>query len=364
MFFRRHTDGTRITVPLQDQYAGPRPSPCWIIGGGASLSQSVANQILATPAPRFTVNLAGSGLLRPHFWTSYDPTVRFHRSIYLDASVTKFVHLGRAMDLVPETPFKVCDCPALYFFDRDPQRGFYDFPRAEQRTVTDWQDSMIQAIDIAYRLGFRELYLIGCEMLIPPSVPLRQAARRLGVSYQHGELLGEFVNRCEFAGLPRGRIEEFSSGPQYHFDEQKPLSAAIQTDFHYFRVVEYLRLSGRALALAGLRLFNVTPRSRLRHAVPALTLRQACRRINALTGNPAEEPTRGRYTDGQSRQPRGIGPMRDFRPHFWPAVSKSAATPSASTRPKESPSPPAGREQGKSPFDDLPEIPVDLNEVG
>jgi hypothetical protein len=316
-------------------------------------------EILATPAARFAVNLAGTGLFRPHFWTSYDPTARFHRSIYLDAAVTKFVHDARAMDLVPETTFKVCDCPALFFFDRLPGRGYHDFPGTGAQPITDWQDSLIQAIDIAFRLGFRDLYLAGTEMCVAPAEELQQVAAARGIVYEPHSLLGDFIKRCEQGGLVSDEWERLAADRQYHFDEAKPLAAAIQTDQHYFRVAQNLRLVRRSLALAGLRIFSVTPESRLNDYFPYLPAGEACDRIRAAVGDPRREQTRGRYADGRHRQPPRLGPMRDYRPHFWPAPNSPPAAP-ANQQP--APLPPADRLRRA--LENLPEVAVDINEQG
>jgi len=355
MFWRRSTDGLREPVALENQFAGPVPTACWIIGGGPSLARLNLAALTASPAPKFAINLAGSGLLRPQFWTSYDPTCRFHRSIYLDPSVTKFVHAPRAMDLVPETTFKVCECPALFLFDRDKQRGFTTFPGQGSAPITDWQDSLIQAIDLAYRLGFRDLYLVGSEMQIAPSRELLKIALAAGVAWQRGELLGNLVRGCERQGLSREALESLSTGPQYHFSETKSLAAAIQTDFHYYRVCQYLRLARRAMALAGLRLFSVTPHSRLNAFFPHFTLAAACARILAQTGDPRTETTQGRYSRPEKRQPDTARGTRDFKPHFWNA----AGEPDPVKTPPEQP--PALRSKLQQAVEALPEIVVDLN---
>ncbi|SFH68384.1 motility associated factor glycosyltransferase family protein [Planctomicrobium piriforme] len=357
MFFRRHTDGARVSVPLENQFAGPFATPCWIIGGGPSLSKLAIDEILNSPAPRFAMNLAGAGLLRPHFWTSYDPTVRFQQSIYLDPSITKFVHEGRAMDLVPETTFKVCECPALYLIDREKQRGFQDFPGTGPSPITDWQDSLIQAIDIAYRLGFRDLYLAGCEMHVAPSRSLRRAAAERGVRFQPRMLLGEFARRCEQAGSSRAEIEARATEPQYHFDETKSFAAAIQTDFHYFRVCQYLRLARRSMALAGLRLFSVTPGSRLNDHFPSMTVSAACRRMTTQAGDPSTEQTRGRYSNPEERRLEHVGPMRDFRPHFWPAPKNPPHSATKSAPMNEN-------QRLQQALAEVPEVVIDLNEEG
>src|SRR5262245_6793510 len=145
MFYRLHTDHTQTPAGLEDAFGGPAPSACWLIGGGPSLAALPCDAIARSPVPKMCLNLAGPRLLRPTFWTSYDPSFRFHRSIYLDAGVIKFVHRRRAMDLVPETAFKVCECPATFFFDRQPERGFADFLAPHHSGIVDWNDTLVQA---------------------------------------------------------------------------------------------------------------------------------------------------------------------------------------------------------------------------
>jgi len=359
MFYRRSTDGMETPVGLENQYAGPVATACWIVGGGPSLTAAVADQIQQSPAPKFAMNLAGSGLLRPQFWTSYDPTCRFHRSIYLDPSITKFVHQGRGMDLVPGTGFKVCDCPSLFLIDRDKTRGFHNFPGQGTSPITDWQDSLIQTIEIAYRLGFRRLYLVGTDCCVTPSSDWKRQARAQGVTYQYGEPLTEFARRCERNGMTRTALETFSTGPQYHFDESKSLTAAIQTDFHYFRVCQYLRLARRSMALAGLQLISATPHSRLNTILPRLPVLAACRQILKTTGHPSEETTRGNYALPRKESSSRAG-MRDFRPHFWPTPEGPVRIPPAPGDRTKS----KAKSSLRAALAQIPDIPIPLNEEG
>jgi hypothetical protein len=386
VFFRLHTDGTRTPAALEHAFAGPTRTPCWIIGGGPSLANLPCAGIARTPVPKFCVNLAGHGLFRPNLWTSYDPSARFQRSIYLDASILKFVHERRAMDLVPETTFKVCECPATFFFERDPQRGFADFlgSRVESQgsrehsrlstvdsrpSIVDWNDSLVQAIDIAYRLGFRVLYLAGCEMFVQPPAEHLELAATNGVTYAPRETLAAFYERCEKAGLARGELERCGLPVQYHFDERKPLAATINTDMHYFRVSQYLRLVRRSLALAGMDLVSVTPQSRLNDYFPYRRAEDVLREIVEAVGNPALESTRGRYTLTGMRSPEGLGPMRDFRPHHSPKFAPAAPVRQGAPvgipgRTASDVNRSAARSRLRQALDELPEIEVGLNELG
>lgn len=316
-FYRLHTDQTRISVPLEHSFAGPTLSACWLIGGGPSLRALPYQAIRDSPVPKMCINLSGTRLLRPTFWTSYDPSVRFHRSIYLDPGVMKFVHRRRAADLIPETTFKVCDAPNTYFFDRDGQPGFADFLSSERGGIIDWADSMVQAIDILYRLGFRIIYLAGCEMRVPPSAKQIRCAHTFGVKYNPLRSLRDFLRDCERAGLSANELDTLGPGSHYHFDEHKPIQAAANTDLHYFRVSQYLRLSQRSMSLAGVQLISVTPHSRLNDYFPYIPARKVLRRIDREIGNPTTEPVVGLYRQTEPRQQRLLGPMQDFRPHHW-----------------------------------------------
>jgi hypothetical protein len=355
MFFRISTDGLETAASLEGAYSGSTRTSCWIVGGGPSLTALPCEQIAASPLPKFCVNLAGHGQLRPTFWTAYDPTARFQKSTYLDASILKILPRGRAMDVVPGTTAKVCDSPNTVFFDRDKTIGFRDFLTSGARGVTDWQDSLIQAIDIAFRLGFRVLYLAGCDMHVRPSQDWIDLSRASGVTYSPRELLRDFHQRCLQRGVPVQDLDSDQQTQQYHFEETKPLAAAIQTDLHYFRVAQYLRLSCKATALAGLELVSVTPDSRLNDYFRYEPADQVLLRVHSEIGDPANEPTRGLYTEQVSRSPQGLGPMRDFKPHHW-------AKDSGTARPVPSP---AAREQRLGRVAEaVRDIPVSIREEG
>lgn len=338
LFFRLQTDQTQVPVALEDQYSGPQRTSCWLLGGGPSLSRLPLTEITQCPVPKMSINLAGTGLIRPTFWTSYDPSARFLKSIYLDPGITKFVHRRRGMDLVPETTFKVCECPNLYFFERDGARGFANFVSREHPGIVDWADSFVQGIDILYRLGFRRIFLAGSEMRVTPSPAQQELARLRGVLWDSGEPLSEFVKRCVRAGLSEQELDVVEKCSPYHFDEQKSIRAAANCDQHYFRIVQYLRLCRRSLALGGLELISVTPDSRLNDHFEYRPVEQVLSEIKQEIGDPELEQTRGLYHVIGPRQTRSVAAMRDFKPHNWPAETPK---PGAAGVPAEMPVPPA-----------------------
>ncbi len=322
VFFRMGTDRERIPALLEGTFGGPLGSACWLVGGGPSLTSEVAEQIARSPIPRMAVNLAGTGLLRPAFWTAYDPTVRFLKSIYLDPGVMKFVHERRAMDLVPETTWKVCECPNLYLFEGDRQRGFQRFVSEGHRRIVDWNDSFVQAIDILFQLGFRRIYLAGCDLHIRASAELCKKAANRGVELSAERSLSEVVAACEKKGMLRSELSECDPGTLYHFDQAKSFRAAVATDQHYMRVVQYLRLSRRSIAMAGLELISVTPGSRLNDYFAYRSPQQVSEELEQSIGGPGMEKTDGLYEQTEPRTPPLKWTMKDFRPLHWTAEEK------------------------------------------
>lgn len=324
MFFRLTPDGRRHQVDLVHHYAGPFATSCWIVGGGPSLTDLPLDEIAASSAPVFAVNLAGSRLLRPTFWTAYDPSARFHRSTYLDAGVQKFVPRGRAMDLVPETTFKVADCPNTLFFDME-GRDYATAIAAGQSRVLDWCDSFVLALDIAYRLGFRRLYLAGCDMHVRASQEQLAWVASHGIDTDEITTISELDAAVQKTGVDREPLNETDPARIYHFDETKSFAASVSTDRHYDRIAQALRLSRRCFAQAGLELISVTPRSRLNDCFPYRSAAAVCERLAQQCGHIDTEREAGRYSLKGPRMPAVQWPMRDVPPPVRRHESQSEA---------------------------------------
>ncbi|MFN0196412.1 MAG: hypothetical protein ACKVT0_06685 [Planctomycetaceae bacterium] len=316
-FFRIATDQTVTHLPIDGVCGGPVPSTCWLIGGGPSLAKLPLAEIQSSPIPKMGINLSGVGLIRPTFWTAYDPSSRFLRSIYLDAGIMKFVPRRRGNDFIPGTNYKVCEAPNILFFERDVRRGFDNFLDGSNSKIVDWADTFVQAIDILYRLGFRRILLAGCEMRVRPSREQIERAAMLGVTYKPFGLLRDFVRDCEQAGLAASQLDLLEAGPHYHFDERKNIRTAVRTDQHYFRIVQALRLSRRSIAAAGLEIVSVTPQSRLNDVFAYRPIRKVLHEIESSIGTTSPATLRGCYQNIDSTVPSRYGPLEDVAPYRW-----------------------------------------------
>lgn len=335
LFFRTNTDKTQLdcTAVFRNAYAGTQPSACWIIGAGPSLKSLPVPSLEAiqqSPAGRMAVNMAGRGddgagwLLKPTHWTCYDQTARFSRSVFNDPSITKFVRASRATDLIPDGTEKICDCPSTYFVESE-FRKYGTFVDPHANAVNDSLDSFVQAVDIAFLLGFRELYLIGTEMRICPSKAQIALAESHDVTYPvvmpDKRVSDRLLHFAEAFADKRGielknacaELEAVDREDQYAFPEWKPFSDAVRCDTHYYDRVQYLRLARKTFAMNGLRIVSCTPGSRLNHWFPFEAVEDVCARLLSQHGDPKAEPCEGRYT---RPQPVRLPWHNDLRPFF------------------------------------------------
>lgn len=311
---------------LINSYAGIEPTPVWILGSSDTLTQEEMDLINASDIPVFGMNYSGRGKdgegwkIKPDYWTCFDPTPRFHKSIFLDPSIMKFVRDGRHLDLIPETNHKLCDAPNTYFFPSE-NRDYANFFSEEHQTINHSLDSFIQALDIAYRLGFRTFYCVNTELKIRPSEAQIELAKSHGVEYENGmvhriepkerivggklqsyvddywsDLLMDFVRECLKNQVATSeeklyeKMESLDRETQYSFNELKSFRAAVLSDNHYFERVQYLRLARKNMSLKGISLSTCSGTSRLSPWFNHVSVQSACEKhtlnthLDALSG--------------------------------------------------------------------------------
>jgi len=361
-FYRASMDGTWESLEnLRGHYAGTYPSSAWVVGGGPSLADADIDLINASPAPKMCVNYGGRGadgeglLIRPDFWTTYDPTSRFSRHVFLNPSIKKFCNGVRRRDLVPGGSEKVCDCPNMVLYNNE-NRGYADFIKPGGK-VLNCLDSFIQAIDILYHLGFRTIYCVGTDLAVWPSESQIELARSAGVEYDaermcvtlvdpksdnkpyQSDLLADFVTACEQSGLQdkyrgeaalsdRGKCLDLLAGvdreKQYSFEETKSLPNAIRTDHHYFNNVQYLRQARKNLSMHGVSIISCSPKSRLNAYFENIGVDDADQRIRRRISCDRSESTQGKFTTAVAPD-EGMVRMADIAPYGWTKPEEAIA---------------------------------------
>lgn len=166
MFFRH--DGS--SMDLLDLYA---EKSCFLVLNGTSLSKVDTSKLKLPGICSFGLN-NGAHLVRPNFWTCVDDPKRFLPSIWSDPTITKFVPLAHLIKPTWDTNQGLPGPPVQSFpnvvgFRRNehfiPSQWLYEdtINWGNHKDLGGGRSCMISALRIIHLLGFRKVYLIGCD---------------------------------------------------------------------------------------------------------------------------------------------------------------------------------------------------------
>ena len=173
------TTPTGQPVPLEGRYHG---AGLFLALAGPSLQTLDLHLLNQRGVVVMAVNNAAT-VVRPHLWTAVDPCGKFHHVIWHDPAILKLVAWGRRKDrLRVKTPAgfvddgrKAMDCPGVVCYRRSasfepatylasPDVNWGNDQKAAARN--GWPhvlNVMFAALKQAYLLGFRRVYLLGCD---------------------------------------------------------------------------------------------------------------------------------------------------------------------------------------------------------
>ena len=172
-FFRQ--DGA--PVDLVDLYRG---QSVFLVMNGGSLA-GVDLDILQSPGIMTMGVNNGGHHIRPNFWSCVDEPYRFMPSIWLDPRITKFIpqaHFQKYLldcDSKKLSRTRVYNCPNVIGYKRN-ERFNHDTFLTE--STINWgnhgslgggRSVMLSSIRILHLLGFRTIYLLGCDFYMDPA---------------------------------------------------------------------------------------------------------------------------------------------------------------------------------------------------
>ncbi len=167
-FFFRH-DGSGVDIV--NLYRG---QSVFLIMNGKSIN-SVDLDLLQSPGIMTMGVNNGSHYVRTNFWSCVDEPYRFMPSIWMDPKITKFIphaHFQKYIldcDKNKVSRTQVCECPNVIGYKRNERFNHETF--LTESTV-NWgnhgslgggRSVMIASIRILHLLGFRTIYLLGCD---------------------------------------------------------------------------------------------------------------------------------------------------------------------------------------------------------
>lgn len=182
-FYRVNADGERTYIELENLYCGYEPRAVFIIGNGPTIKEAPVEAINNSPIPVFGLNFATENTtgIRLDFWSAYDCLERYETETILNPRVIKFLPKWRETNFI-HSAIVGAQIENAFFFELG-YRNFENLFDLSSDRILDVNNTVPQAIDICFRLGFRKLYLIGLDNWIQPTREQIEFAAKEGVEY-------------------------------------------------------------------------------------------------------------------------------------------------------------------------------------
>jgi len=265
MFFNREGNN----IELIGQYRG---ASAFMICNGPSFAK-LDHSLLSKPGIMTYGMNNGPKTFRPNFWTCVDDPARFLKSIWTDPRITKFIPMAtmekRIFDSIDNrwemTKTKVGDCPNVIGYRRNEKFKADRFLFEDSINWGNHKDYgggrsvMLPVLRILFLLGFRKVYILGCDMKM---------------------------------------TEEYT----YHFDEQRTQGAVKGNTNTYERLTgEYLPQLKPIFDSEGFEVFNCNPDSGIRNIFPYISYEDAIKEASSKVGDIDKERTWGMYSKPEEK---------------------------------------------------------------
>lgn len=165
-----------------------RGGSCFLVCGGPSVADMDLSLLQRRGVLVAAVNNVAAATVRPNLWFSYDSQHCFHRNIWRDPFIMKFLreeNLPRVLNIWDGEKYVTSeerprDCPNVWGYKFQVGWNAETFLTAERPTVgtddasmdpdtTTWHKSvLLPTLRILFDLGVRRLYLLGCDFLMTP----------------------------------------------------------------------------------------------------------------------------------------------------------------------------------------------------
>ncbi len=222
----------------------------------------------------------------PKIWTAYDPISNFDAGMLTDPGVMKFIRKERSVEKHWNLTVTSHELPNTYFYYPG-EKSFSNFFGSEP--IIDSKDSLIQAIDIAIRLGFKTIYLVGADLMVhltePQQAWLKERVEKCEIkekpgtfeTYEYGDPDNSLWSLVQMVAKNESRLvaavihdlKNCGYEPLYSFGEASTnFEKMVMADHHFYATANWLRQSRRCLDSLGVRVFTTLSHGRLNHVFP------------------------------------------------------------------------------------------------
>lgn len=190
MFYRYTKSGARIPVDMDGLYEN---ESVFLLGGSPKLRELPLELLRKPGIVTLAVNNVPCYFERPNLWVCADKPHCFSPHIYSDPAITKFTMISRREIEVPGTGTKIRQFPNMYFFGAREGFNFRNF-LDPHRDLVWWRSVFPIALQLAFRLGFRTVYLAGCSFNMNKS-PGQQYAWKTNLTADQAQYSHNTYNR-------------------------------------------------------------------------------------------------------------------------------------------------------------------------
>jgi hypothetical protein len=173
MFYRRLNDEQFTSVDLTGIYAG---CPLFIIGGNPVIAELPLDLLEQSRLPTVALNNVLYTYPNPTIWLTADKPSCYGGHFFARPDITKIAHMDYRDEIVSATARPVKEHPMMMFYTTAETADYETFFDAS-RTFTWWKSVFPISLQLAWRLGVRRVYLVGCSFLTNQEKPYAWAAK-------------------------------------------------------------------------------------------------------------------------------------------------------------------------------------------
>ncbi len=190
MFYRYTQAGARIPVDLDGLYQG---ESLFLLGGSPTLKDLPLDLLKQDGVITMGMNNVPS-VFKPNLWVCADKPLCFSPHIHAAPEITKFTMISRRDLKVPGTDRKLRQFPNYFFFGATEKHFTFKNFLDPMRDLAWWRSVFPIALQLAYRLGFARVFLVGCGFTMNTD-PGKQYAWDTNLSKEEAQYSGNTYSR-------------------------------------------------------------------------------------------------------------------------------------------------------------------------
>ena len=160
MFYRwREPNNLLMMTDMANAYLG---EDLFILGGHPSLGEMSLEALASPGILTMALNNVPYVFPNPTFWLTADKPSCYGAHFYHRGDIIKLARLDTSMELVQGSNRTLRTFPNLFFYELNGEKYDESNFLSEGVDVAWWKSVFPVALQLAWRLGFRRLFLVGC----------------------------------------------------------------------------------------------------------------------------------------------------------------------------------------------------------